>query len=131
MNVTLTRAEFISMYENKNAGEIFDSLAKEEMKFKKPKQVLKFLRKKHKVFKKNLPLAEGIHLELKETYPSLEDMSAMLVSALQKHTSSKKYLWNVQKESRRVHLDGSIGEEISLSDITYSLKKRMELYPIC
>ena len=132
MKVTLTRNEFVSMYENKTAGEIFDSLEKEEMNFKNSSEVLKFLKRKHKAFKKNTPLGCNIYAEIKETYPSLEGMSRLLTEALMKHTTTKKYLWNIQKESvNRVHLDGSFSEVITLSERTYSLTKRMELYPIC
>lgn len=132
MKVTLTRDEFVSKYQNLNAGEIFDSLEKEEMCFKTSKEVLKFLKRKHKAFKKNTPLGCNIYAEIKETYPILGDMSRLLTEALMKHTTTKKYLWNIQKESvHRVHIDGSFSEEITLSERTYSLTKRMELYPIC
>lgn len=94
-----------------------------------PKKVLKFLKKEVSCIKHIQPLALDIHKELKEVYPVFNENAGLLSVALALHVNAKKYLKHVQYAKNRVHLDGSLGEAITIQERLYSRNKRIKLYP--
>ena len=94
-----------------------------------PKNLLKFLRKNVGCIKHLQPLVQDIHIELKLAYPELNKNAGLLSVALALHVNAKKYLKHVQYAKNRVHLDGSLAEEITIQERLYSRNKRNKLYP--
>lgn len=79
--------------------------------FTTPREMLAELGEKFAVFRDHLPLAIGISQQLAGLYPQVE--AKLLKTALFRHTSSVRYLKNMEKATQRHDLEGKPAGEVS------------------
>ena len=88
--------------------------------------LLKTLQENFPVFRDYSPLAIGIDKQLLAKLPEID--RKLLRIALGMHSHSLRYLKTIEKATHRMHLDGTIGDEIAAAHRTHATETLRERF---